>query len=36
MTNFDSLMYTGLTRATDRLIALIETKTLQKLVGGKK
>ncbi|MCP2242439.1 nuclease-related domain-containing DEAD/DEAH box helicase [Lentzea aerocolonigenes] len=32
--NFDSLLYIGLTRATDRLIALIETNTLRKAVGG--
>lgn len=32
--NFDSLLYVGLTRATDRLIALIETNTLRKAVGG--
>lgn len=32
--NFDSLLYTGLTRATDRLIALIEASTLRHAVGG--
>lgn len=32
--NFDSLLYVGLTRATDRLIALIEASTLRKAVGG--
>lgn len=32
--NFDALVYVGLTRATDRLTALIETKTLRRLVGG--
>lgn len=32
--NFDSLLYVGLTRATDRLIALIETATLRKALGG--
>ena len=32
--NFDSLLYVGLTRATDRLIALIETATLRKVLGG--
>lgn len=32
--NFDSLLYVGLTRATDRLIALIETNTLRKAIGG--
>lgn len=36
LANFDSLTYTGLTRATDRLIVLVETSTLQRLVGGKK
>lgn len=32
--NFDSLLYVGLTRATDRLIALIEATTLRHAVGG--
>jgi ATP-dependent exoDNAse (exonuclease V) beta subunit len=32
--NFDSLLYVGLTRATDRLIAFIETDTLRKTIGG--
>lgn len=32
--NFDSLLYVGLTRATDRLIAFIEETTLRKAVGG--
>lgn len=32
--NFDALIYVGLTRATDRLTALVETKTLQRLIGG--
>lgn len=32
--NFDSLLYVGLTRATDRLIALIEASTLRHAVGG--
>lgn len=32
--NFDALVYVGLTRATDRLVTLIETKTLNQLVGG--
>lgn len=32
--NFGSLLYVGLTRATDRLIALIETATLRKALGG--
>jgi superfamily I DNA/RNA helicase len=31
---FDSLLYVGLTRATDRLVALIESTTLWKAVGG--
>jgi hypothetical protein len=31
--NFDSLLYVGLTRATDRLIALIETTTLRNTLG---
>ncbi|MFN3002987.1 nuclease-related domain-containing DEAD/DEAH box helicase [Mycolicibacterium wolinskyi] len=32
--NFDSLLYVGMTRATDRLVALIETNTLRKTIGG--
>lgn len=32
--NFDSLLYVGLTRATDRLIALIEASTLRHAMGG--
>lgn len=32
--NFDSLLYVGLTRATDRLIALIEASTFRHAVGG--
>ncbi len=32
--NFDSLLYVGLTRATDRLIALIEATTFRHAVGG--
>ncbi len=32
--NYESLLYVGLTRATDRLIAFIEEKTLKALVGG--
>lgn len=32
--NFNSLLYVGLTRATDRLIALIEADTLRKALGG--
>lgn len=31
---FDSLLYIGLTRATDRLIALIEANTLRYAIGG--
>jgi hypothetical protein len=33
--NFESLLYIGMTRATDRLIALIETQTLRAAYGGK-
>lgn len=32
--NFDSLLYVGLTRATDRLVALIEASTLRHAIGG--
>ncbi len=32
--NFDSLLYIGLTRATDRLIAFIEAATLRIAIGG--
>lgn len=32
--NFDSLLYVGLTRATDRLVGLIEASTLRHAVGG--
>lgn len=32
--NFDSLLYVGLTRATDRLVALIEANTLRQAIGG--
>jgi len=32
--NFDSLVYTGLTRATDRLTAFVETNTLRRLIGA--
>lgn len=32
--NFESLLYVGMTRATDRLIALIETQTLRTAHGG--
>lgn len=31
---FDALLYVGLTRATDRLIALVEANTLRKALGG--
>lgn len=32
--NFDALVYIGLTRATDRVAAMVETKTLRRLIGG--
>ncbi len=32
--NFESLLYVGLTRATDRLFALIESGTFRALFGG--
>lgn len=32
--SFDSLLYVGLTRATDRLIAFVEATTLRHAVGG--
>jgi superfamily I DNA/RNA helicase len=32
--NFEALLYVGLTRATDRLIALVEANTLRKALGG--
>lgn len=32
--NFDALVYIGLTRATDRLVTMVETKTLRRLVRG--
>lgn len=32
--NFDSLLYVGLTRATDRLTALMEADTLRHAIGG--
>lgn len=32
--NFESLLYVGLTRATDRLFALIESRTFRALFGG--
>lgn len=32
--NFDSLLYIGLTRATDRLIVLIDNTTVRKALGG--
>jgi superfamily I DNA/RNA helicase len=31
---FESLLYVGLTRATDRLTAVIESETLRGLMGG--
>lgn len=34
MPNFESLLYVGLTRATDRLFALIEAGTLRAALGG--
>ncbi|WP_235493428.1 nuclease-related domain-containing DEAD/DEAH box helicase [Leifsonia sp. Leaf336] len=33
--NFDALLYVGLTRATDRLTVLVETSTLRQLLGGR-
>ena len=33
--NFESLLYVGMTRATDRLTALIETQTLRTARGGR-
>ena len=33
--SFKSLLYIGMTRATDRLIALIEIQTLRAAYGGK-
>ncbi|OQQ25926.1 nuclease [Prescottella equi] len=32
--SFSALLYVGLTRATDRLVALIETTTFRKAIGG--
>ncbi|WP_238581598.1 nuclease-related domain-containing DEAD/DEAH box helicase [Demequina aestuarii] len=32
--NFESLMYVGLTRATDRLVAFFEAETLKRALGG--
>jgi superfamily I DNA/RNA helicase len=32
--NFEALLYIGLTRATDRLIALTESRTLRNIYGG--
>ncbi len=32
--NFDALLYVGLTRATDRLVAIVESTTLRHAVGG--
>jgi superfamily I DNA/RNA helicase len=31
---FEALLYVGITRATDRLVALIETSTMRSLLGG--
>ncbi len=31
---FEVLLYVGITRATDRLVALIETSTIRSLLGG--
>ncbi|WP_448006151.1 NERD domain-containing protein [Agromyces bauzanensis] len=31
---FEALLYIGITRATDRLVALIETSTMRSLLGG--
>jgi superfamily I DNA/RNA helicase len=31
---FESLLYVGLTRATDRLVAIIESGTLRRALGG--
>ncbi|WP_258349528.1 nuclease-related domain-containing DEAD/DEAH box helicase [Saccharopolyspora gregorii] len=33
--NFEALLYVGMTRATDRLVALIETQTFRATYGGK-
>jgi hypothetical protein len=33
--SFDSLLYIGLTRATDRLLAIIESGTIRAVLGGK-
>jgi superfamily I DNA/RNA helicase len=32
--NFEVLLYVGMTRATDRLTAIIETSTLRAAFGG--
>jgi superfamily I DNA/RNA helicase len=32
--NFESVLYVGLTRATDRLVALIDSETLKTALGG--
>lgn len=32
--NFESLLYVGLTRATDRLIAFVEKSTFRRVIGG--
>lgn len=34
VSNIDALVYVGLTRATDRLTALVETNTLRRLIGS--
>lgn len=33
--NFESLLYVGLTRATDRLVVIVESETLRNLIGAK-
>lgn len=35
-TSFEPLLYIGITRATDRLVLLIETRTLRSMLGGAK
>jgi superfamily I DNA/RNA helicase len=32
--SFDSLLYIGMTRATDRLTAIVESRTLRAVLGG--
>ena len=34
--NFESLLYVGLTRALDRLVAVVEAETLRSAMGGLK